>query len=113
MSDWWEIQRQKKISRRAEPPGKEKSIKAPWYVSSIAWCCCGSFSSSSLWQPTGRGGGGLLPGDICNKTGRPVAEVFRDKYPDMHVPPAENPMFGAFKDYKYVPKMVPLDFTEA
>ena len=30
----------------------------------------------------------------------------------MWVPPVENPMCAAFKDYEDVPKMVPLDFTE-
>ena len=32
-------------------------------------------------------GGGLLPGDKCTKTGRPVADVLREKHPDMRVPP--------------------------
>ena len=31
--------------------------------------------------------GCLLPEDKCTKTGRPVAEVLREKHPDMHVPP--------------------------
>ena len=30
----------------------------------------------------------------------------------MQVPPAENPMCEAFKEYKKVPKTLPLDFTE-
>ena len=41
------------------------------------------------------GGGCLLPDDPCTKTGRPVAEVLREKHPDMHVPlwrtPHEQP----------------------
>ena len=30
----------------------------------------------------------------------------------MRVPPVENPMCAAFKEYGEEPKMVPLDFTE-
>ena len=38
-----------------------------------------------------QGGGCLLPDDQCTKTGRPVAEVLREKHPEMRVPPMENP----------------------
>ena len=58
------------------------------------------------------GGGCLLPGDKCTKTGRPVADFPLEKHPDMRVPPAENPACAAFKVYDEVPKMVPLDVTE-
>ena len=37
------------------------------------------------------GGGCLLPEDKYTKTGRLVAEVLREKHPDMRVPPVENP----------------------
>ena len=47
-----------------------------------------------------------------HKTGRPVAEVLREKHPDMWVPPVENPTCTAFEEYKDLPEMVPLDFTE-
>ena len=64
-------------------------------------------------RATGREGGGcLLPGDKCTKTGRPVADVLREKHPDMRVPSVENPTCAAFEVYEEVPKMVPLDFTE-
>ena len=43
------------------------------------------------------GGRCLLSDDQCTKTGRPVPEVLREKHPDMHVPPVENPTFSAFK----------------
>ena len=33
------------------------------------------------------GVGCLLPGDKCTKTGRLVADVLREKHPDMRVPP--------------------------
>ena len=46
------------------------------------------------------------------KNGRPVAEVLREKHPDMRVPPVENPTYKAFKEYEDVTKTVPLDFTE-
>ena len=44
------------------------------------------------------GGGCLLPGDVCTKTGRPVADVLREKHPSMRVPPVENPMCAAFEE---------------
>ena len=46
------------------------------------------------------------------KTGRPFADVLREKHPDMRLPPAENPVCAAFGVYEEVPKTVPLDFTE-
>ena len=58
------------------------------------------------------GGGCLLPGDKCTKTGRPVADVLREKHPGMRVPPVENPTCVAFEVYEEVPETVPLDFTE-
>ena len=33
------------------------------------------------------GGGCLLLGNKCTKTGRPVADVLREKHPNMRVPP--------------------------
>ena len=54
------------------------------------------------------GGGCLLPYDQCTKTGLPVAEVFREKHPDMRVPPVENPACAAFVEYEDVPETVPL-----
>ena len=58
------------------------------------------------------GGGCLLPDEQCMKTERPVAEVLREKYPDMRVPPMENPTCAAFEEYEDVPETVPLDFME-
>ena len=58
------------------------------------------------------GGGCLLPDDQCTKTGRPVAEVLREKHPNIHVPPVENPVCTAFEECGEVPETVPLDFTE-
>ena len=49
-------------------------------------------------QATDREGGGcLLPGDKCTKTERPVADVLREKHPDMRFPPVENPTCAAFE----------------
>ena len=46
-------------------------------------------------QATDREGGGcLLPDDQCTKTGRPVAEVLREKHLDMRVPPVGFPTDG-------------------
>ena len=37
-------------------------------------------------QATDREGGGcLLPGNKCTKTGQPVADVLREKHPDMRL----------------------------
>ena len=67
----------------------------------------------ALHQATNREGGGcLLPGGKCTKTGRPVADVLRDKHPDIRVPPVENPVCAAFEVYEDVSETVPLDFTE-
>ena len=73
--------------------------------------------SGKLWEAVRRatdreGGGCLLPDDQCNKTGRPVAEVLREKHPDMQVTPVEYPMCSAFEEYEDVPKTVPFNFTE-
>ena len=59
-----------------------------------------------------REGGGLILGDVCTKTGLPVADVLRDKHPDIHVPPLENPTCMSFEEYKEVTVTVPLDFSE-
>ena len=58
------------------------------------------------------GGGCLLLDDQYTKTGQPVAEVFREKHPDMHVSPVENPMCAAFEEYEEIPETIPLYFSE-
>ena len=57
-------------------------------------------------------GGCLLLGDKCTKTGRPVADVLREKHPDMRSPPVEDPVCAAFEVYEDVPETVPFGFTE-
>ena len=52
------------------------------------------------------------PGRPMHQPGRQVAEVLQEKHPDMRVPPVENSMFAAFKEYEEVPETVPLEFTE-
>ena len=67
----------------------------------------------AVCRATNREGGGcLLPDDQCTKTGRPVAEVLREKHPDMRVPPVENTTCAAFEEYEEVSETVPLDFME-
>ena len=63
-------------------------------------------------QATNRRGGGLLPGYICTKIGRPVVDVLQEKHPDICLPPMENPTYAAFKEYKKVLETIPLDFLE-
>ena len=71
-----------------------------------------SFGRPSDGQPTGRGGGCLLPDDQCTKTRQLVAEVLWEKHPDVRVPPVEKPTCAVFEEYEKVPKTVPIDFTE-
>ena len=67
----------------------------------------------AVHQATDREGGGcLMPGYKFTKTGRPVADVLREKHSDMRVSPMENPACAAFEEYGEVPEMAPLDFTE-
>ena len=54
----------------------------------------------------------LLPVELCTKTGRPVADVLREKHPEMCVTPMENLTYAAFGEYEEVPETVPLDFSE-
>ena len=72
----------------------------------------GKLRQAVCWETNREGGGCLLPGDTCMKTGRPVADVLREKHPDMCVPPSENPACAAFEVYEEVPETVPFDFTE-
>ena len=58
------------------------------------------------------GGVCLLSDDQCTKNGRPVAEVLREKHPDMCVTPVQNPECKAFEEYEEAPETVPLNFTE-
>ena len=72
----------------------------------------GKLRQAIRWETERNRGGCLLLEDKCTKTRRPVAEVLREKHPDMRVPPVENPVCASFKEYEDVPKTVPLDFTE-
>ena len=63
------------------------------------------------WSTDREGEGCLLPDDQCTKTGRLVADVLREKHPDMRVPPVEKPACAAFKKYGDVPETVLLHFT--
>ena len=54
------------------------------------------------------GGGCLLPGDKCTKTGRPVADVLQEKHPDMRVPPVKNPRARPSRSMGKYPKWYPL-----
>ena len=58
---------------------------------------------SVRWATDRDGGGCLLPDDQCTKTGQPVAEVLREKHPDMCVSPVENPVCAAFRYYEEMP----------
>ena len=95
---------------RATSGGKEED-------EAVARSYRGTVLSGKLWQDvrqaTDREGGGcLLLDDQCTKTGQPVAEVLREKHPDMRVPPVEDPTCAAFEKYGEVPEMLPLNFTE-
>ena len=47
----------------------------------------GKIRPSVRWSSKRKRVGCLLPDGQCTKTGQLVAEVLREKYPDMHVPP--------------------------
>ena len=47
----------------------------------------GKLRQAVRWATNRKGGGCLLLDDQCTKTGRPVAEVLREKHLDMCVPP--------------------------
>ena len=59
----------------------------------------GKLRKAVYWAINRKGGGYLLSDDQCTKTGRPVADVLREKHPDMCVPPVENPACAAFEKY--------------
>ena len=95
---------------RAAFSGKEEDY-------AVAWGFHETVLSGKLRQAVRRatdqeGGGCLLPYDQCTKTGRPVAEVLREKHPDMRVQPVENTACAAFEEYEDVTETVPLDLTE-
>ena len=72
----------------------------------------GKISQAFIWATDMEGGGCLLLDNKCTKTGRLVADVLKEKHPDMTVPPVENPTCAAFGVNEDVPETVPLDFTE-
>ena len=72
----------------------------------------GKFTQDFRWENGREGGGCLLPDNQCTKTGLPVAEVLREKHPDMRVPPVETPACAVLEEYGEVTKTVPLVFTE-
>ena len=72
----------------------------------------GKLRQAVRWATKREGGGCLYTGDKCTKNGRLVADVLREKHPDMRVPPVENPVCAPFEEYEDVPETVPLDFTE-
>ena len=112
MQVWWETLRRKDLTERAGPPSEKRRRTKPCPRATTAYCFLVNFGRMSVGPPTGRGGGCLLPYDQCTKTGRPVAEILQEKYPDIRVPPAENPTCADFEEYGEVPETVPLDFTE-
>ena len=63
----------------------------------------GKLRQAVRWATDTEGGGCLLPDDQCTKTGQPVAEVLREKHPDIQVPHLENPTCAAFEEYREVP----------
>ena len=91
---WRRVGLGKAVSR-----GVKNRISIAWPIASTSLCCWESYGRRSVGPTTVRGGGGLLPGDVCTKTKLPVAEVLQDNHPGMHVPPVENPTCMAFEEY--------------
>ena len=111
MQAWWVMPRRKGPQGRAETPAAERRRRRRYPRATMTRCCLDIFGRPSVKQLPGRGRC-LLPDDQCTKIGRLVAEVLREKHPDMQAPPVEKPACAAFKEYKEVPETVPLDFTE-
>ena len=44
--------------------------------------------------------------------GQPVADVLQEKHPNMRVTPVEKTTCADFEEYKEVPELVPIDFSE-
>ena len=62
---------------------------------------------------TTRDGDGLLHPDSTDaKSGKPVVEVLRDKYPEIRIPDASADEVMAFKPYPVVPAPLPLNSSE-
>ena len=58
------------------------------------------------------GGKRLLLGEVCTKTGWLVADVLGGGGADTRIPQVGGPWCSAFKIYKGVPDMAPLNFSE-
>ena len=117
----WERRQHSVLIGEAEAEGAAREGRAAFSGkeedNAVAWSFHETVLSGKILQAVRRatnreGGGCLHPDDKCTKTGRPIADVFREKHPDMHVPPVENPACAAFEEYEDVLKTVPLDFTE-
>ena len=104
---WW-----KGKTEKSEPQETVRRSRIAWLAASTSPCCLESCCRQSVEQPAERVGGGLLLGDVCTKTGQPVADVLWEKHPGMRVPPVENHMCTEFEENEEVPETVPLDFSE-
>ena len=59
-----------------------------------------------------KGGSCILLGNVCTKTGRPLADVFQGKHSNIRIPQVGDPRFSAFERYAELPEMVHLNFLE-
>ena len=109
--DLWERGIHAGLMGYAEAEGAVREVRVARggedYEEAIAWSYHDTVFSGKLWQAvrqeTDREGGGcILPDDQCTKTGRPVAEVLREKHPYTRVPPVENPMCADFENYEEI-----------
>ena len=74
---------------RAASGGKEEDKAIGWSYHDTVFS---GKLQQAVYRATDREGRGcILLDDQCTKTGRPVAEVLREKHPSMHAPPVENP----------------------
>ena len=67
----------------------------------------GKIRQAVCWATDREWGGCLLSGDKCTKTGRPVADVLREKHPDMHVPLRKTPRVQPSRSMRMYPKRYP------
>ena len=114
--DLWERVQHAVLVGDAEAEGAAREGRAAFSGeeedNAVAWGFHETMLSGKLRQAvrqaTDREGGGcLLPDDQCTKTGRPVADVLREKHPDMRVPPVEIPRAQPSRSMRTYPKRYP------
>ena len=83
---------------------EEEEVVAPSYHDTVL---SGKLQQAICQATDTEGGRCLLPDDLCKKTGRPGAEVIREKHTDMRVPPVKIPRAKPLSSMGRCPKLYP------